>query len=183
MLGLQGKGQRCVSRREKGKSALAASLLEEVCGRAALLAGDVKGYAGACLGLRLDGGMADDPGEDEGGGGEGEVSVPEGCDNGGVGGAVLRDRREVCAGGGGVCRMRRSRAAMCAVASAAGRQICVGAGGEGQQRRDQRKAEEEEQREAEDTSHTVIVTSFAPRCVGALSLACGGRGEFDRVTA
>jgi hypothetical protein len=135
-------------------------LLEEVCGRAALLAGDVEGYAGAGLGLGLDGGMADDPGEDEGRSVEGEVAVPGLCDDSGVGGAVLRDRGEVDPGGGGICRGRYTCAVMCAVASAAGRQICVGAGGEGEQRRDQRKAEEEKQREAEDTSHSVIVTMF-----------------------
>jgi hypothetical protein len=134
-------------------------LLEEICGRAALLAGDVQGYAGAGLGLGLDGGVADDPGEDEGRSVEGQVTVPGGSDNRRVGGAVLRDRGEVDPGGG-ICPMRCSGAVMCAVPSAAGRQICVGAGREGQQRRDQRKAEEEKQREAEDTSHIVIVTMF-----------------------
>jgi hypothetical protein len=49
---------------------------------------------------------------------------------------------------------------MYAVPSAACREICVGAGGEGQQRRDQRKAEEEKQREGEYTSHRVIVIMF-----------------------
>ena len=136
----------------------AGSQLETVCGRAALLAGDVEGYAGAGLGLGLDGGMADDPGKDQGCGVDGEVTVPGGCDNRGVGGAVLRGRREIdpC----GIGWTRYSRAVMCSVPSAARRQICVGAGSEGQQRRDQRKAEEEKQREAEDTSHTVIVTMF-----------------------
>jgi hypothetical protein len=159
MLGLQwGRGSAVFLVERK---ALAASLLEEVCGRAALLAGDVEGYAGAGLGLGLDGGMADDPGEDEGRSVERQVAVAGGCDNGRVGGAVLRDRREADAGGGGICRVRYPCAVMCAVASAAGRQICVGAGSEGQQRRDQRKAEEEKQREGEDTSHSAIVTSFA----------------------
>jgi hypothetical protein len=144
---------------ERRSQALAASLLEEVCGRAALLAGDVQGYAGPGLGLGLDDGMADDPGEDERCSVEGQVTVAGGCHNGWVGGAVLRDRGEVDPGGG-ICRMRCSGAVMCAVPSAAGRQICVGAGGEGQQRRDQRKAEEEKQREAEETSHSVIVTMF-----------------------
>ena len=131
-----------------------------VCGRAALLAGDVEGYAGACLDLGFDGGMADDSGEDEGRSLEGQVAVPGGCDDCGVTGAVSRDRREVDPGVGGICRMRHSRAVMCAVPSAARRQICVGAGCEGQQRRDQRKAEEEKQREGEYTSHSVIVTMF-----------------------
>ena len=144
---------------ERLSQALAASLLEEVCGRAALLAGDVEGYASAGVGLGPDGGMADDSGEDEGRSMEGEVTVAGGCDNGWIGGAVLRDRREVDPGGG-VCRTRHARAVMCAVPSAAGGQICVGVGGEGQQRRDQRKAEEEKQREAEYTSHSVIVTMF-----------------------
>jgi hypothetical protein len=67
---------------------------------------------------------------------------------------------------------------MCAVASAAGRQICVGAGSEGQQRRDQRKAEEEKQREGEDTSHSAIVTIFVSRCVSELLFRPGGRLEF-----
>jgi hypothetical protein len=115
--------------------------------------------------------MADDPGKDESGGVEGQVTVPDGCDNRRVTGAVLRDRREVDPGVGGICRMRHSRAVMCAVPSAAGRQICVGAGCEGQHRRDQRKAEEEKQREAEDTSHSVIVTIFVRRCVRDLLFA------------
>ena len=123
------------------------------------MAGTVESHAGAGLGLGLDGGMADDPGEDEGRSVDGEVAVPGLCDDSGVGGAVLRGCRKVCAGGG-ICRMRCSGAMMRAVASAAGRQICIGAGGEGQQRRDQRKAEEEKQREAEETSHSVIVTMF-----------------------
>jgi hypothetical protein len=135
--------------------------LEKFCGRAALLAGDVEGHAGAGLGLGLDGGMADDAGEDEGRSVEGQVTMPGGRDNGWVGRAVLWNRREVDAGGGGICRTAQFRAVMCAVSSAAGRQICVGAGREGQHRRDQRKAEEEKQREAEYTSHSVIVTSFA----------------------
>ena len=145
---------------ERRNRALARSQLEKVCGRAALLAGDVEGYAGACLGLGFDARVADDPGEDEGRSVERQVAVAGGCDNGWVGGAVLRDRGEVDPGGG-ICRTRYSCAVVCAVPSAAGRQIRVGAGCEGQQRRDQRKAEEEKQREGEYTSHSVIVASFA----------------------
>ena len=160
---------------ERLSQALAASLLEEVCGRAALLAGDVEGYASAGVGLGPDGGMADDSGEDEGRSEEGEVTVAGGCDNGWIGGAVLRDRREVDPGvGGGIGRMHRSGAVMCAVPSAAGGQICIGVGGEGQQRRDQRKAEEEKQREAEYTSHSVIVTMFV--------IDVPGRGYFSLVS-
>jgi hypothetical protein len=121
--------------------------------------------------------MADDPGEDEGRGVEGQVTVPGGCDNRGVTGAVLRDAREVDPGVGRICRMRHSRAVMCAVSSAAGRQICVGAGCEGQHRRDQRKAEEEKQREGEDTSHSAIVTMFVRRCVRDMLFA--QMGELD----
>ena len=57
------------------------------------------------------------------------------------------------------------RAVMCAVPSAAGRQIRLGTGCEGEHRRDQREAEDEKQDEAESTSHSVIVTSFAGGCV------------------
>jgi len=116
--------------------------------------------------------MADDSGEDEGRSVEGEVTVAGGCDNGWIGGAVLRDRREVDPGGG-IGRMHRLGAVMRAVPSAAGGQIRVGVGGEGQQRRDQRKAEEEEQREAEYTSHSVIVTMFV--------IDVRGRGYFFQV--
>jgi hypothetical protein len=121
--------------------------------------------------------MADDPGKDEGRSLEGQVTVPGGCDNGWIGGAVLRDGREVDPRVGGICRLRQSRAMMCAVPSAAGRQICVGAGCEGQHRRDQRKAEEEKQREAEDTSHSAIVTMFVRRCVRDMLFA--QMGELD----
>jgi hypothetical protein len=166
-----GNGAGATFCRRRRSQAPAGSQLEKVCGRAALLAGDVEGYAGACLGLRFDGGMADNPGEDEGRSLEGQVAVPGRCDNRGVAGAVLRNRRQVDPGVGGICRLRHSRAMMCAVSSAARRQICVGAGCEGQHRRDQRKAEEEKQREAEDTSHSAIVTIFVRRCVRDLLFA------------
>jgi ribosomal protein L12E/L44/L45/RPP1/RPP2 len=51
-------------------------------------------------------------------------------------------------------------ALMRAVPSAAGREIRAGAGREGEQRRDQRKAEEEKKRDAEKTSHSVIVAEL-----------------------
>jgi hypothetical protein len=47
---------------------------------------------------------------------------------------------------------------MCAVPSAAGWEIRFGAGREGEHRRDQREAEDEKQHEAENASHSVIVT-------------------------
>ncbi len=161
---------------ERQTRALAGLQLEKICGRAALLAGDVEGYAGACLGLGFDGGVADDPGKDEGRSVEGQITVPGGCDNRWVGGAVLRGRREIDSCGIGWTRY--SRAVMCAVPSAACRQICVGAGREGQQRRDQRKAEEEKQREAEYTSHTVIVAMFVSRCVSEMLFCVGGRAGY-----
>jgi hypothetical protein len=61
--------------RRRRSQALAGSQLEAVCGRAALLAGDVEGYAGAGVGLGLDCGMADDSGEDEGGSVDEQVTV------------------------------------------------------------------------------------------------------------
>jgi len=122
--------------------------------------------------------VADDPGKDEGRSVEGQVTVSCGCDNRWVGGAVLRGRGEIdpC----GIGWTRYSRAVMCAVPSAACRQICVGAGREGQQRRDQRKAEEEKQREAEYTSRIVIVivAMFVSRCVSEMLFCVGGRAGY-----
>jgi hypothetical protein len=40
-------------------------MLEKVCRRSAFLTGEVKSYAGAGLGLELNGGMADDLSEDQ----------------------------------------------------------------------------------------------------------------------
>jgi hypothetical protein len=45
---------------------------------------------------------------------------------------------------------------MCAVPSAARRQIRIGAGREGKHRQDQWKAEEEKQRDAEKTPHNQL---------------------------
>jgi hypothetical protein len=64
--------------------------------------------------------------------------------------------------------MRHPGAVVCAVSSAAGRQICAGAEGEGKHGRDQRKAEEEKQDGAEKTPHTAIVASFGGRCVSEM---------------
>src|SRR5258708_39572975 len=95
---------------ERLSQALAASLLEEVCGRAALLAGDVEGYASAGVGLGPDGGMADDFGEDEGRSVEGEVTVAGGGDKGrGGGGGGVGGGRGGGAGGGGRRGGRRGR--------------------------------------------------------------------------
>jgi hypothetical protein len=49
---------------------------------------------------------------------------------------------------------------MCTIPSAAGREIRVGAGREGEQGRDQREAEEEKQGDAEKASHSVIVAKL-----------------------
>ena len=43
------------------------------------------------------------------------------------------------------------------VAAAAGREICVRAGGESEQRRDQREAEEEKKDDAEGSSHWFLL--------------------------
>jgi hypothetical protein len=68
--------------------------------------------------------------------------------------------------------MRHPCAVVCAVPSAAGRQICAGAGGEGKHGRDQRKAEEEKQDGAEKTLHSVIVAGlFSGR---VREMFCGG---------
>ncbi len=107
--------------------------------------------------------MANDSCKDQRCRAEGEVAVPDLIDHRWECGAALRDRRE--SDTGGFCRPRHPHAVMRAVPSATGRQICVGAGREGKQRRDQRKAEEEKQREAEDASHNHIVASFATRFV------------------
>jgi len=56
-------------------------------------------------------------------------------------------------------------AVMCAIPSAADRQIRVGFGHEGQHRRDQREAENEKQHETESASHSAIVASFVSKFV------------------
>jgi hypothetical protein len=163
---------------ERLSHALAASLLEKVCGRAALLAGDVESYAGAGLGLELDCGMTDDLRKDQRCSLKGQVMMPGWCDCCGAGGTGSWDRRE--ADSRLLRRLRHARAVMCAVSSAARRQICVGAGCEGQHRRDQRKAEEEQQREGEYTSHSAIVTIFVSWCVSGMSFWSFARLNWGR---
>ena len=70
--------------------------------------------------------------------------------------APLRNGRESNSGSGGLCLLHQ-HAVMCAVLSAADRQIRTGAGRKGQCGRDQRKAEEDEKRDRYKTSHPVIV--------------------------
>jgi hypothetical protein len=142
--------------------------LENYCGRrAALVAGEVERDVEASLNLPLDDGMADDSGKDEGGRLEGKIAVPDRCDYCGIGGASLRDRRKAAARG--VRRPGHACAMMCAVVSAADREIRVGRGRKGEERRDQRKTEEEQQDEAGDAPHHAIVASFAGRCVDEMS--------------
>jgi hypothetical protein len=61
---------------------------------------------------------------------------------------------------------------MCAVPSAAGREIHVGGGHKGEDRRDQREAEEEQQDEAESAPHTAIVAGFVSE--GVREISAGG---------
>jgi len=107
------------------------------------LAGAIEGYAGAGFGLGGDGGVANDLCKDEGGSVGREISVLNLGDGRWVGGALLRDRRDVMTRAGGLCLVHVHHAVMRAVPSATGREIRCGAGGESQQRRDQRCAEEE----------------------------------------
>jgi hypothetical protein len=136
--------------------------LESFCGRGAtFLAGEIESNACASLSLRLDGGMADDACEDQRCCLEGQITVPDDRYNCWVCGAMLRDGRERRAG-----RFRwlhRSCAVMCAIPSAAGREIHVGRSREGEDRRDQREAEEEKQDDAGDSPHHAIVASFCRR--------------------
>lgn len=145
--------------------------LENDCGRTALLAGTIKGHAGAGLCLWLDDGMADDSCKDQRCSVEGYVAVLDLSDHRWECGAVLRDRGEGNAGG--CCWPRHPHAMMRAVSSAAGRQIRVGADREGKQRRDQRKAEEKKQNEAENASHSAIVATFVSRYVREMFLCVG----------
>ena len=154
-----------LAKRARGKVGVGAGSLEELCGRAALLAGEVESNAGPGLGLGLDAGVTDGFGKDEGGSVEGQVTVPDWRDNRREGGASLRDGGEAKSGAGRFPQLRHAGAVVGAISLAACRQIFVGAGCEGQYRRDQRKAEEEEQDDAEDATHNVIVASFAGSCV------------------
>ncbi len=109
--------QRDVFSHEREASQALAGKLEEVGGRAALLAGAIERDAGAGFGLKLDGGMADDLCEDERCSVEREVAVPDLRDDRGVGGAVLRDGREAdsrCGGSAAAsCRCSGVRRSFC----------------------------------------------------------------------
>jgi hypothetical protein len=135
--------------------------LEKVCRRTALPAAAIESHAGTGLGLELGGEMTDDPCGDKGCSLERQVTVTDLRYDCRVSRAVLRDRGEVDS----VCRPGLHRAMMCAVPSAAGREIRFGAGREGQGWRDQRKAEDEKQDDAENASHSAIVASFVSQCV------------------
>jgi hypothetical protein len=130
--------------------------LEEVGRRAALLAGAIESHAGAGLSLGFDGGVAYDLCKDERCSVEREVTVLDLRDHCRKRWTVLRNGREFDSGSGGL-RLLHQHAVMCAVLSAADRQIRPGAGCKGQCGRDQRKAEEDEKRDRYETSHVVIV--------------------------
>ena len=70
-----GTAMRLLSRVARGCVGCGSGRLEGVGGRAALLAGAIEGYAGACFGLGDDGRVADDLCKDEGGSVGREVSV------------------------------------------------------------------------------------------------------------
>jgi hypothetical protein len=137
--------------------------LEEVGGRAALLAGAIESHAGAGLILRFDGGMAGDLCKDQRCSVERPFPVLDRRDHSRICGALLRDSRKVDSRARRFCLLHLQHAAMCAVPSAAGRQIRSGAAPEGQHRRDQRQAEEEQQGDADKTSHSLIVAVFVSR--------------------
>jgi hypothetical protein len=160
-----------------------AEALEKIFWRSALLAGEVQSDAGSSLGLRLDAGVADGFREDEGGSVEVQVTMPNWCDNCRVGGALPRDGREADSWASGFFRLHYLCAVVCAVSSAACRQISVGARRDGQYRRNQRKAEEKKQDDAEQTLHNAIVASFACWCVKQVSgsgISPWRRFELDR---
>jgi hypothetical protein len=138
-------------------------LLEEIGGRAALVAGTIESDAGAGLGLGFDGGMSDELRKDERGVVERQIAVPDRGDDCREAGAGLRDGREGGAVSGDVCLGQLHDAVVCAVSSAAGREIRIGAGREGKHGRDQREAEEEKQGDAEKASHSVIVAKLLSR--------------------
>jgi hypothetical protein len=150
------------------KSQMPAESLESFCGRrAAFLAGEIKRNTCASLSLRLDDGMADDACKDQRRCVKRQVPVPDDRDDCGVGGTMLLDGRECRAGGFG--GPHRSSAVMCTAPSAAGREIHVGGGREGENRRDQRKAEEEQQNETESAPHSAIVVGFVSEVVREIS--------------
>ena len=80
--------------RRRRRQALAGSQLEKVGGRAALLAGEVEGYAGASFGLEPEGGMTDDLRKDQRCSLERQVMVLDWRDCCRAGRAVLRDGRK-----------------------------------------------------------------------------------------
>ena len=120
------------------------------------MAGAIESHAGAGLGLGFDGGVAYDLCKDERCNVERQVTVLDLRDDCRKRRAVLRNGRESDFGSGGLCLLHQ-HAVMCAVLSAADRQIRTGAGRKGQCGRDQRKAEEDEKRDRYKTSHPVIV--------------------------
>ncbi len=69
-------------------------LLEEYCGRGAVLAGTIESYAGSGVGLSLDGGMTYDLCEDQRCCVKRQVSVPDRSDYRRVSGALLWDGGE-----------------------------------------------------------------------------------------
>jgi hypothetical protein len=144
--------------------------LENVCGRAALLARKVEGNAGARLSLGLHRGMAYHPGEDQRCSMKRQITVPHLRDHRRIRGATLRQVRNAGLGRRGPNRPHRPHATMRAVPSAASRQVHIRVGRKGQHRRNQRKAEDGKQNDAEHASHTAIVASF----VSHVSEICSG---------
>jgi hypothetical protein len=135
--------------------------LENLCGRAALLAGEVKGNAGACLSLGLHRGMAYHPGKDQRCSVKRQVALPNRRDYRWIRGATSWHLRNAGLGRRRPNRPHRPDTVMRAVPSAASRQVHIRVGRKGQHRRNQRKAEDSEQNDAEHASHTAIVARFA----------------------
>jgi len=102
----------------------AGSLEESRGGGTAFLTGAVEGHAGAGLGLKLECGVADDFGKDQGCGGKGEIAVADRGDDCWIGWAGFRDVGEL-GSGRGRGGARRSEAVMGSVAAAAGGKISV----------------------------------------------------------
>ena len=138
-------------------------LLKKVCRRAALLAGTIESHAGAGYGLRFDGRMAYDLCKDQRGPVIRQVAVPDRGDHRRISRASLRNGREAGPMSRGFRHLHLHHAVMCAVPSAARRQIRIGDSRKGKHRRDQRKAEEEKQCDADKTSHKRII---AKRAIG-----------------
>jgi hypothetical protein len=158
--------EKAAARSVRGEREALADLLEKLCGRAALRMRAIEGHAGACLGLRLYGGMTDDFGRDKGWGWEGEFVVAGLRDCRRKGGASWLDGRKVCSRRCGGLHL--SDAVMGAVPSAACGEICFRAFRDGEQGQNQREAEEEKQSEAESASHRSIVCDADERSVREL---------------